>query len=161
MWLHVSLLCLFYLTLPSQSQAQDRASFRRSNDPTGRCQYTFTVASPNEPSCPGSSAKPEIDGVLSRLTLLEALVSRAIGGVDGGTTSEAGANNEEGLQEAYAQVTEEKNQLQQDKERLNRQVQELQKRLDELSQETENLRKKPCLQTQHENRPASGMYING
>ncbi|XP_047446110.1 myocilin-like isoform X2 [Mugil cephalus] len=159
MWLQVSLLCLFYLSVPSQSQAQQRASLYRSNDPTGQCHYTFTVASPDETSCPGGSAKPEIDGVLSRLTLLEALVSRLIAGVDGGAASEAG--NEEGLREAYSQVTGEKNQLQQDKERLNRQVRELQKRLEELSREAEDLRSKPCLQThtsegaQRENRPAS------
>lgn len=113
--------------------------------------------------------KPEMDGVLSRLTLLEALVSRLIAGVDAGAGS-AGtgvrASGEEGFPEDYSQVTRERNQLQQDKERLNGQVQELQRRLAELSQEAESLRQKPCQQThtsggtQHENRPASGMYIS-
>lgn len=158
--------CLSYLTLSSLSQAQDRASLRRSNDHSGRCQYTFTVASPEESSCSGSSTKPEMDGVLSRLTLLEALVSRLIAGADGGTGTGVGATGEEGLQEAYSRATGERNQLQQDKERLNRQVQELQRRLAELSQEAESLRGKPCQQThtsggtQHENRPARGMYIS-
>ncbi|XP_035525958.1 myocilin-like [Morone saxatilis] len=161
MWLQMFFLCLSCLTLSSQSQAQDRASLRRSNDATGRCHYTFTVASPEESSCSRSSMTPEMDGVLSRLTLLEALVSQLIAGVDGGTGTGVGANGEEGLQEAYSQVTGERNQLQQDKERLNRQVQELQRRLDELSQEAESLRQKPCQQThisggtQRENRPAS------
>lgn len=108
-----------------------------------------------------------MDGVLSRLTLLEALVSRLLAGVDKGTITGVGANREEGLQEAYSQVTGERNQLQQDKERLNRQIQELQRRLAELSQEAESLRQKPCQQTltsvgtQHENRPANGMYQSG
>ncbi|TDH06284.1 hypothetical protein EPR50_G00129160 [Perca flavescens] len=164
MWLQVSLLCLSCLSLPSQSQAQDRAVLRRSNDHGGRCHYTFTVASPEESSCSGSSMKPEMDGVLSRLTLLEALVSRLIAGVDGGAGSAGSgvrANGEEGFPEDYSQVTREKNQLQQDKERLNGQVQELQRRLAELSQEAESLRQKPCQQThtsggtQYENRPAS------
>ncbi|XP_076602093.1 myocilin-like [Chaetodon auriga] len=161
MWLQVFFLCLSCLTLSNQSQEQDQASFHRSNDHAGRCHYTFTVASPKESSCPGSSMKPEMDEVLSRLTLLEALVSRFIAGVDGGVGTGAGANGEEGLQAAYSQVTGERNQLQQDKERLNRQVQELQRRLDELSQEAESLRQKPCKQThtsggsQRENRPAS------
>ncbi|XP_070701469.1 myocilin-like [Pempheris klunzingeri] len=152
MRLQVFFLCLSCLTLSSLSQAQDQASLHRSNDHAGRCHYTFSVASPEESSCPGGSTKPEIDGVLSRLTLLEALVSRLIAGVDGG---------QEGLQDAYSQVTGEKNQLQQDKERLNRQVQELQRRLDELSQEAESLRQKPCQQThtsegsQRDSRPAS------
>ncbi|XP_031149299.1 myocilin-like [Sander lucioperca] len=164
MWLRVSLLCLSCLSLPSRSQAQDRAVLRRSNDHGGRCHYTFTVASPEESSCSGSSMKPEMDGVLSRLTLLEALVSRLIAGVDAGAGS-AGtgvrASGEEGFPEDYSQVTRERNQLQQDKERLNGQVQELQRRLAELSQEAESLRQKPCQQThtsggtQHENRPAS------
>lgn len=172
MWLQVFLLCLCCFALSNQSQAQDQASLRRSNDHAGRCHYTFTVASPEESSCPGSSANPEMDEVSSRLTLLEALVSRLIAGVDGGAGAGAGAgaragtNGEEALQEAYSQITGEKKQLQQDKERLNRQVQELQRRLEELSQEAESLRQKPCQQThtsggsQRENRPASGTYIS-
>ncbi|KAM9349636.1 myocilin-like [Symphorus nematophorus] len=164
MWLQVFFLSLSFLTLCSQSQAQDRASLRRSNDNAGRCQYTFTVASPVESSC--SDSKPEIDGVMSRLTLLEALVSRLIAGEDGGAGTGDVANGEVGLQEAYSQVTGERNQLQRDKERLNRQVQELQKRLDELSQEADSLRQKPCQQThtsggsQHENRPARDPAYN-
>lgn len=104
-----------------------------------------------------------MDGVLSRLTLLEALVSRLIAGVDGSAGTGVEANGEEVLQEAYSQVTGEKNQLQQDKEHLNRQVQELQRRLDEQIKEAESLRQKPCQQThtsggtQHENQPARGM----
>ncbi|KAF1383455.1 hypothetical protein PFLUV_G00132070 [Perca fluviatilis] len=161
MWLQVSLLCLSWLSLPSQSQAQDRAVLRRSNDHGGRCHYTFTVASPEDSSCSGSSIKPEMDGVLSRLTLLEALVSRLIAGVDGPAGTGVRANGEEGFPEDYSQVTRERNQLQQDKERLNGQVLELQRRLAELSQEAESLRQKPCQQThtsggtQRENRPAS------
>ncbi|XP_030015267.1 myocilin-like [Sphaeramia orbicularis] len=163
MWLQVSLLGLFCFTLTSSSQTENQASFSRSTDQTGRCHYTFTVASPEESSCPGGARKPEIDGVLSRLTVLEALVSRLLAGED--------SKSEEGLQEAYAQVTGERNQLQEEKERLNRQVQELQRRVSEMSQEAEVLRQKPCQQipggAQHENnqRPASALpdpaYSNG
>ncbi|XP_028283703.1 myocilin-like [Parambassis ranga] len=161
MWLQVSVIYLSCLLLTCQSQTQDQASLSRSNDPTGHCLYTFTVASPSKSSCPGTSTKPEIDGVLSRLTLLEALVSQLIAGVDRGTEIGVGSNDEKGLQEAYSQVTGERNQLQQDKERLNRQVQELQKRLDELNQEAETLRQKPCQQphtsegAQQKNKPDS------
>ncbi|XP_034744752.1 myocilin-like [Etheostoma cragini] len=164
MWLQVSLLCLSCLSLPSLSQAQDRAVLQQSNDYGGRCHYTFTVASPEESSCSGSSMKPEMDGVLTRLTLLEALVSQLIAGMDvtaGGARTGVRANGEESFSEDYSQATRERNQLQQDKERLNRQVQELQRRLAELNQEAESLRQKPCLEThtlggsQRENRLAS------
>ncbi|XP_020507980.2 myocilin-like [Labrus bergylta] len=151
MWVQVFLLCISCFTLSTLSQTQDRASLHRSNDRAGHCQYTFTVASPEESSCSGNNMKPEVDGVLSRLTLLEALVSRLIAGEDGGAGTAVGAT-EEGLQEAFTQVTGERNQLQQDKEQLNRQIQGLQRRLEELSAEAESLRHKPCQQT---HRPAS------
>ncbi|KAK2895601.1 hypothetical protein Q8A73_015089 [Channa argus] len=161
MWLQVSLVYLSCLILSSQSQAPDQASLHRSNDPAGRCHYIFSVASPEESSCSGSSIKPEMDGVLSRLALLEALVTQLITGADRGAGTGVGANHEEGLQEAYAQVTRERNQLQQDKEHLDRQIQELQGRLAELNKEAESLRQTPCLHThtsggtQHEIKPAS------
>uniref|UniRef100_A0A3Q4BR69 Myocilin n=1 Tax=Mola mola TaxID=94237 RepID=A0A3Q4BR69_MOLML len=143
----VLVLCLSCSPLFSQSQAQDRATLHRSDDPAGRCQYTFTVASPNESSCSGGSLKPEMDGVLSRLTLLEGLVSRLTAGADGSAGADAEATGEEVLQEAYAQVTLERNQLEQENEQLNGQVQELQRRLDEQVKEAESLRQKPCPQT--------------
>ncbi|XP_026169157.1 myocilin-like [Mastacembelus armatus] len=161
MWLQVGLLCLPFLFLSSLSQATDRASLHRSSDPAIRCHYTFTVTRPEDSSCPESGLTPETDAILSRLTLLEALVSRVMAGAEGATGTGVRANSEEGLQEAYSQVTRERNQLQQDKEHLNRQIQELQRRLAELSQEAESLRQTPCQQThttggpEHERRPAS------
>lgn len=154
MFLQVSFLCLSCLTVLSQSQ--DQASFSRSNDPTGRCVYTFTVSSPQESSCPGGSSKSEMDDVLSRLGLLEALVSRMKAGKEGASSSE------ENLQEAYAQVTRERNQLQLDREHLSTQVQKLQSMLAELSREAERLRQRPCEDTHTsggtllENRPLRG-----
>lgn len=157
MWLPTLLLCLCCL-----AQAQDRAALRRSNDQAGRCHYTFTVASPEEGSCAGSGTKAEMDAVLSRLVLLENLVSRMIAGVDGSTGTEV-TTGDEVLQQAFTQATEERNELQQDKEHLNRQVQELQRRLDEQVKEAESLREKTCQQTQppsrrnqHQNQPARG-----
>lgn len=156
MWLRVSFLCF---TLLCHSRAQEKASLSRFDDPSGRCQYTFTIASPEESSCSGSSSKPEIDSVLSRLTLLEALVSRLLAGADGGTG--ARVDDKQDLQVVYSQVTRERKQLQQDNERLNQEVQELQSTLAELRQEV----KRPCQQTpsaggrEHEKRPASGMYM--
>ncbi|KAM3866305.1 myocilin-like [Diretmus argenteus] len=169
MWLQVSVLYLSCLMLASQTRGEDRASLRRSNDRNARCQYTFTVASPEESSCPGGSGGPEMEGVVTRLTLLEALVSRLVAGGEEDAGTRLGADGAEVLQEAYAQVMGEKKQLQQDKEHLNRQVQELQRRVVELSLEAETLRKEPCQQTrpsggnQHEisQRPASDPAYNG
>ncbi|RVE61493.1 hypothetical protein OJAV_G00171320 [Oryzias javanicus] len=127
------------------SQAQSQASLSRFNDPTGRCHYTFTVPSPTESSCSGSSNKQELTGVLSRLTLVEALVSRLVDGADG---SSGAGTAEESLQEAYSQVTRERDQLQQDKEHLSQQVQTLQSSLAELDREMESLRKRSCQQTE-------------
>ncbi|XP_036378262.1 myocilin isoform X2 [Megalops cyprinoides] len=140
MWLQVAL-CLSCLLLGSQGQ--ERAAFHRTNDRNSRCQYTFTVASPTEASCPTVGGGPEVEALKSRLTLLEALVNRLVGGEAGAV---AGAGPDTGLQEAYVQVMEEKTQLQRDKERLDRQVQDLQRRLEELRQETERLRARPCQQ---------------
>ncbi|XP_037132866.1 myocilin-like [Syngnathus acus] len=139
MWLQVALVS--FLISASQVQAEDHASLRHSNDAAGRCQYTFTVSSPQETSCTGDNGRPEMEGVLSRLTLLEALVSRLIAGA--GTRSDA----EVGLPETFSQITGERNQLRMDKDQLSRQIQELHKRVTELSHETESLRQKPCLQT--------------
>ncbi|CAB1326462.1 unnamed protein product [Coregonus sp. 'balchen'] len=162
MWLQVAL-CLSCLVLGSKSQ--DRASLRRSNDHTGRCQYSFTVDNPAEASCSGASGGPEMEGVKSRLTLLEALVSRLLGG-EGAGGEGPGAGGDKTIQEAYSQAMGDKSQLQEDKEQLNRQVQGLQRMVDELSVEAETLRQRPCHQPQaagaglplHElnQRPASG-----
>ncbi|KAM6948887.1 myocilin-like [Aplochiton taeniatus] len=137
--LAVALSCLV-LGSQAQAQGQGRASMRRSNDHSGQCQYTFTVASPGEVSCPGSSTMPgpEAEGILARLTLLESAVSRLVSG--------GGAGAEDGLQEAHTQAMGERRQLQQEKETLNQQMQELQKRVDELSLEAKTLRQRPCPQ---------------
>lgn len=157
------ILCLSCL---SQSEAQQGPSARRPGDQAAQCQYTFTVSGPVEASCsPGGGLKPELDGVLSRLTLLEALVSRLMAGGDGGAGAAAEATGEEVLQEAYTQVTLERNQLEQEKEGLNVQVLELQRRLGEQAREVESLKRKPCPQAhtsgggQHQDRPARGTCI--
>lgn len=156
------ILCLSCL---SGSEAQQRSSPHRPADPAGQCLYTFTVTSPVESSCSAGSLKAELDGAVSRLTLLEALVSRMIAGVDGSAEAAAEATGEEVLQEAYTQVTLERDQLEQEKESLNQQVVELQRRLDEQVREAESLKQKPCPQThtsagsQHGDRPARGRRI--
>lgn len=140
-------------------------SQRSAGDHAGQCQYTFTVSSPVESSCSAGSMKPELDAVTSRLTLLEALVSRLIAGVDDSAGAGVEGTGEEVLQEAYTQVTLERDQLEREKESLNKQVVELQGRLAEQVREAESLKLKPCPQThtsggsQHRDWAATGTCI--
>ncbi|XP_072544799.1 myocilin-like [Salminus brasiliensis] len=129
MWVRLALL-LCWLVLGSQGQ--DRASFRKSNDRSGRCQYSFTVDSPVESSCPSLTGGPEAENLSARLTLLEAVVSRVLG--------------VEVVTDVAKEATDvqETRRLIQDKERLNKQVQELRRLVEELTMETEKLRDRPC-----------------
>ncbi|XP_007259831.3 myocilin-like [Astyanax mexicanus] len=131
MWVRL-VLCLCWVVLGSQGQ--DRASLRKSNDRNGRCQYSFTVESPDESSCPSPSPAggPEFENLRARLTLLETVVSRVLG---------AEALTDVAKEAEEAQETK---QLIQDKEQLDRQVQELRRRVEELTMETEKLRDRPC-----------------
>ncbi|XP_075943566.1 myocilin isoform X1 [Anarhichas minor] len=133
-------LCMCGLLL--QGDAQDRAALWRGNDRSGRCQYTFTVPSPVEASCPQTGG-PEVEGLKARLSLLEVLVSRLTGGDTGGPQG-AGAAARPGLQEALDRATGERNLLRGEKERLEQELQGLQRRMEEMRRETERLRSRPC-----------------
>lgn len=162
----VSLVCVSLLLLGAQGQ-DFGASMWRGNDQSGRCQYTFTVASPSEVSCPSQAGGPEMEALKSRLSLLEAMVTRLASGETAGPVSTPGPSVEHlRLQDAYRRATREKAQLQSEKNSLDRQVQDIQRRLEEAQQETERLRSRPCIQTppvrasQQDSvpRPAGGEY---
>ncbi|XP_053285993.1 myocilin [Pleuronectes platessa] len=138
------LLCMCGLLL--RGDAQDRASLWRGNDRSGRCQYTFTVPSPAESTCPQTSG-PEMEGLKTRLGLLEGLVSRLTGG-DTGAPQASGARAQAELQEALDRAAGERNLLRGEKERLERELGTLQHRMEEMRREMEKLRSRPCpLQT--------------
>ncbi|XP_072538325.1 myocilin isoform X2 [Salminus brasiliensis] len=137
MW---SLAVVWISSLLVSAQAQGTASFWKGNDRSGRCQYSFTVDSPKEASCPSAGTGPEMEALKSRLGLLEVLVARLAGGEAPGTVAGAG------LKEAYSQAMREKTQLQREKDRLGQQVNELQLRVTELQKEAERLRSRPCPQ---------------
>lgn len=122
------------------TQAQSTASFSRGNDRNRRCQYTFTVDSPTEASCPSTASSAEMEALKSRLGLVEALVARLSGGEASGTEAQMG------LRTAYTQVTEERDRLQQEKARLAQQVEQLQQTVEGLQREVERLRSRPCTQ---------------
>ncbi|XP_037530774.1 myocilin [Nematolebias whitei] len=132
-------LCMFGLVM--QGDAQDRAALWRGNDRSGRCQYTFTVPSPTEVSCP-QVAPPEVESLKARLSVLEALVSQLQSppGAHRGT----GVRSHSELQEALNQVMGERNLLQGEKERMERALEGLQRRMEEMKRETERLRNRPC-----------------
>ncbi|KAI9547810.1 hypothetical protein NQZ68_015076 [Dissostichus eleginoides] len=138
------LLCTSGLLL--RGDAQDRAALWRGNDRSGRCQYTFSVPSPTEASCPQTGG-PEVEGLKARLSLLEVLVSRLTGGDTGGPQG-ATARVQTELHQSLNRVTGERNLLQGEKERLEQELEGLQRRMEEMRRETERLRNKPCpLQT--------------
>ncbi|XP_026161252.1 myocilin [Mastacembelus armatus] len=134
------LLCLCGLLV--RGDAQDRAALWRGNDRSGRCQYTFTVPSPVESSCPQTGG-PETEGLKARLNLLEVMVSRLTGGDTGGSQVTRDRAQTD-LQEALNRATGERNLLQGEKERLERELGALQRRMEEMRRETERLRNKPC-----------------
>lgn len=140
MFLFCLLLLFSALALPGE--AQDRAAqWGRGNDRNGRCQYTFTVPSPAESSCPQDNA--EVEGLKARLSLLEVLVARLSGGDIGTPSSGQGSQSKE-LQESLHRVIGERNLLQGEKERLERDLEGLQGRVEEMKRETERLRSRPC-----------------
>lgn len=135
------LLSLSVCSLLLGGDAQQRAALWRGNDHSGRCHYTFSVASPSEASCP-QTAGPEVEGLKARLGMLEVLVSRLTGGDTGGLGARSRAQSE--LQEALNRAVGERNLLQREKERLQRDVEELLRRVEEMRREMEVLRSRPC-----------------
>lgn len=160
------LLCMSGLLL--RGDAQDRAALWRGNDRSGRCQYTFTVASPSEASCPQTGG-PEMEGLKARLSMLEVLVSRLTGGDSRGPERAGAAAAQTELQEALNRAVGERDLLQGEKRRLEQELERLQRRTEEMRRETERLKNRPCppqtpalpaspsLQSGGLTRPAGGM----
>ena len=134
-------LCLCGLLQPGD--AQNRAALWRANDPSGRCQYTFTVPSPVESSCPQTGG-PELEVVKARLNVLESLVSRLTSEGDAGDSQRATAEAQAHLQESLVQAVEEKNLLHDENRRLAQEMQRLLNKMEEVKMENENLKSQPC-----------------
>ncbi|XP_034567601.1 myocilin [Notolabrus celidotus] len=139
----ILLLLLALSALLLGADSQDRAALWRGNDRAGRCQYTFTVPSPTETSCPQTGG-PELEGLKARLSLLEVLVARLSGGDTGAPVRGAGSRGQSELQEALSQAVGERNLLQGEKQRLEQEVQGMQRRMEDMRRETERLRNRPC-----------------
>nr|XP_003474782.1 myocilin [Cavia porcellus] len=104
------------------------AQLRKANDRSGRCQYTFSVASPNESSCPepgqamsaiqdlqrdSSSQRAELESTKARLSSLESLLQRL------------NLDQAAGPQEAQEGLQRELGALRKDRDRLETQAREL------------------------------------
>lgn len=136
--------CVLGLLLPGDAQ-DHQASLWRGNDRSGGCQYTFTVPSPTEASCP-QLGPSEVEGLKARLSVLEALVaqlSRQDPQSPGGHRG-TGVRGHAELQEALNRAEGEKNLLQVEKQRLERELGGVQHRMEDMRREMERLRSRQC-----------------
>lgn len=122
-----------------QGAAQDRAALWKGNNRNGRCQYTFTVPSPVEASCP-QTTDPEVEDLKARLSMLEALVSQ----LTRGNSSQRVRATAQELQEALNRAEGERNLLQGVNKRLEQELERLQRRMVEMRRETDRLKSRPC-----------------
>ncbi|XP_008054441.2 myocilin [Carlito syrichta] len=152
------------------------AQLRKANDRAGRCQYTFSVASPNESSCPGegqalaaihdlqrdsSTQRTDLEAAKARLSSLESLLHRlSLGQAAGdqeGLQRELGALRRERdqletqareLEAAYGNLLRDKSVLEEERKRLGQENEDLARRLESSSQEVARLRRGQCAQAQ-------------
>ena len=97
------------------------AKFQKANDRSGRCQYTFSVASPSESSCPeqgqamsaiqelqreSSEQRATLESTKARLSSLEALLHRLTSGQPA-----APLETQQGLQSELEALRREREQL--------------------------------------------------
>uniref|UniRef100_A0A8B9FMA8 Myocilin n=1 Tax=Amazona collaria TaxID=241587 RepID=A0A8B9FMA8_9PSIT len=131
----------------------ERAYLTRADDSTGRCTYSFTVASPVEAACPSAGGGPEVRAELASLAArLSRLESRERGaGGSGPRGVEAGGARDSqqaapagGLEDAYGELLRAKSRLEEEKGRLERENAELRRRLESSTQEIARLRATRC-----------------
>uniref|UniRef100_A0A8C2UES7 Myocilin n=1 Tax=Coturnix japonica TaxID=93934 RepID=A0A8C2UES7_COTJA len=148
-WL--SLLLLAGGIAPS-ARGDPAALLRRENDGSGRCTYSFTVASPGEASCPEAGAvaqlRDELAALTARLSRLEG--AGGVGGMGGSGPRGADVSGvwSRGPQRAAPGGCEElqraKERLEEEKGRLEREKEELGRRLESSAREIARLRAAQC-----------------
>ncbi|KAL1769715.1 myocilin [Sigmodon hispidus] len=150
------------------------AQLRKANDRSGRCQYTFTVASPIESSCPrddqamsaiqdlqrdSSIQHAELQSTKVRLSSLENLLHQMTSGQGAGTQIPEGLQGQLGalrreqklleiqikdLQVSNNNLLQDKLALEEEKKQLEQENEDLSRRLEDSSQEVARLRKGKC-----------------
>ncbi|XP_051854915.1 myocilin [Antechinus flavipes] len=147
------------------------ANLRKGNDRNGRCLYTFTVASPNEASCPGSgeanpaiqdlqrdssAQRSELEAAKIRLGVLETLVKQ-LGGDEIPNLMPPAVQEMQrelenlrrektSLESDYNRFLQEKASLEKEKRQLENENKNLARRLASSRQEMEMLRLGQCPQ---------------
>ncbi|NXV43776.1 MYOC protein, partial [Uria aalge] len=143
---------LLWGTLALGSRAET-AFLRRADDSTGRCTYSFTVASPVEAGCPDGDGVPELRAELAALAArLSRLESRERGaGGSGPRGAEAGGVRDPQhpapaarLEATYGELLRAKSRLEEEKGRLEQENEELGRRLESSAQEIARLRATRC-----------------
>ncbi|NXR10601.1 MYOC protein, partial [Semnornis frantzii] len=131
----------------------EKAFLRRADDSTGRCTYSFSVASPVEAACPDAGGVPELRAELASLAArLSRLESRERGmGGSGPRGNEAGdtwdpqqTSSAARLEAAYSELLRVKSRLEEEKVRLEKEKEELGRRLESSAQEITRLRANRC-----------------
>ncbi|XP_068020630.1 myocilin isoform X2 [Melanerpes formicivorus] len=132
----------------------EKAFLRRADDSTGRCTYSFSVASPVEAACPDAGGvlelRAELASLAARLSRLESW-ERGMGS-SGPRGKEAGdawdpqqTASASRLEAAYSELLRAKSRLEEEKGRLEREKEELGRRLESSAQEITRLRANRCL----------------
>ncbi|OXB84234.1 UNVERIFIED_CONTAM: hypothetical protein H355_007117 [Colinus virginianus] len=135
-----------------RARGDPAALLRRDNDASGRCTYTFTVASPGEASCPEAGGVAQLRGELAALTARLSRLEGAggIGGMAGSGPRGADVSGawSRGPQRAAPGGCEELQRaverLQEEKGRWEREKEELGRRLESSTQEIARLRAARC-----------------
>nr|XP_025859063.1 myocilin [Vulpes vulpes] len=146
------------------------AQLRKANDRSGRCQYIFSVASPNESSCPEQGQamsaiqdlQRDLESTKARLSSLEGLLHQlTLGQAAGPSESQEGLHRELGtlrrereqletqareLEVAYSNLLRDKSALEEEKRQLGEENEDLAQRLEHSSQEVARLRRGQCPQ---------------
>ncbi|KAG8555851.1 hypothetical protein GDO81_017838 [Engystomops pustulosus] len=156
---------------------QGSPQLRRANDRQGQCTYTFTVPSPREGTCtePGeamtaireqqrenAAVKQETDALKIRVSLLEKVVNKLLGGEAGQSTSSPQSftdtqfelqrlklekdeweSQRGSLELAYSDLLKEKSSLEEEKQRLTERLEKVQQKQCPQAAETPRNRDQP------------------
>ncbi|XP_056379225.1 myocilin [Hyla sarda] len=158
--------------------AQGSPQLRRANDRQGQCAYTFTVPSPREGTCtePGeamtairelqrenAAVRQETDATKTRLSLLEKVVNRLLGGEATGESTSSSQSSAHAqvevqrlrlekdewesqrgsLEMAYSDLLKEKSSLEEEKQRLTERLEKAQQKQCPQVDETSRNRDQP------------------
>lgn len=132
----------------------DTAFLRRAHDSSGRCTYSFTVASPVEAACPEAAdgvpeLRAELAALAARLSRLESRERGAGGSGPRGAEPGGARDPQQGpaaarMEAAYGELLRAKARLEEEKGRLEREKEELGRRLESSAQEITRLRAARC-----------------